>query len=75
MNQVFTAMFTSALQGEADGGGLLLCNYLSGEPIADLEEGRPLLARTPEARLTFPNLMRAQLCAALATLKMGSLLF
>lgn len=71
MNQVFTAMFTSALQGEADGGGLLLCNYLSGEPIADLEEGRPLLARTPEARLTFPNLMRAQLCAALATLKMG----
>ena len=71
MNQVFTAMFTSALQGEGDGGGLLLCNYLSGEPIADLEEGRPLLARTPEARLTFPNLMRAQLCAALATLKMG----
>ena len=71
MNQVFTAMFTSALQGEADGGGLLVCNYLSGEPIANLEEGRPLLARTPEARLTFPNLMRAQLCAALATLKMG----
>ena len=71
MNQLFTAMFTAAQVGQADGGGLVLFNYLSGEPITGLEEGRPLLARTPGAALDFPNLMRTQLYSALATLKIG----
>ena len=71
MNQIFTAMFQSAQAGERDGGGLLLYNYLSGEPITGQEEGRPLLVRTPEAQLTFANFMRAQLYSALATLKIG----
>ena len=71
MNAIFTAMFTSAREGAADGGGLVLYNYLSGEPITGLEKGRPLLARTPEAVLSFPTLMRVQLYSALATLKIG----
>lgn len=71
MNAVFTAMFRSALEGAADGGGLTLYNYLSGEPITDLEEGRPLLVRPPQAKLDFPNFMRTQLYSALATLKIG----
>ena len=71
MNAVFTAMFESAAKGAADGGGLLLYNYLSGEPITGMEEGRPLLARSPEGELDFPNLMRTQLLSALATLKIG----
>ena len=32
-NAVFGALFAAALQGEADGGGLLAYNYLAGEPI------------------------------------------
>lgn len=71
MNQIFTAMFQSAQAGQADGGGLVLYNYLSGEPITNLKEGRPLLVRSPEAALNFPNFMRVQLYSALATLKIG----
>ena len=71
MNKIFTAMFTESLNGETDAGGLLLYNYLSGEPITGLTEGRPLFARTPEGKLTFANFMRAQLYSALATLKLG----
>ena len=71
MNAVFTAMFTAGARGAADGGGLLLYNYLSGEPITNMEEGRLLLARSPEGELSFPNLMRTQLLSALATLKIG----
>ena len=71
MNQIFTAMFSSARQGAVDGGGLVLYNYLSGEPITNLEEGRPLLVRGPDAQLNFPNFMRTQLYSALATLKIG----
>ena len=70
-NAVYTAMFRAALDGEKDGGGILLYNYLSGEPVAGLSDGRPLLARTPGAKLNFANFMRVQLCSALATLKIG----
>ena len=70
-NAIFTAMFQSAAKAEPDGGGLLLYNYLSGEPITGMEAGCPLLMRTPEGRLSFANFMRAQLYSAMATLKIG----
>ncbi len=71
MNAIYTAMFQAALEGEKDGGGILLYNYLSGEPVAGLSDGRPLLVRTPGARLNLANFMRVQLYSALATLKIG----
>ena len=71
MNAVYTAMFRAALDGEKDGGGILLYNYLSGEPVAGLSDGRPMLVRTPGAKLDFANFMRLQLYSALATLKIG----
>lgn len=71
MDAVFTAMFRTALAGEPDAGGLLLYNYLSGEPTTGFESGCPLLVRTPEARLSFENFMRAQLYSAVASLKLG----
>jgi sugar (pentulose or hexulose) kinase len=46
-------------------------NYLSGEPITELEEGRPLFLRTPDSALSLANFMRVQLFAALATLRIG----
>lgn len=71
MNAVYTAMFQAALQGEKDGGGLVLYNYLSGEPVAGLSDGRPLLVRTHGAKMDFANFMRVQLYGALSTLKLG----
>ena len=68
---VFETLFTAALQGEADGGGLLAYNYLSGEPITGLAEGRPLVVRTPGSRLTLANFMRTQLYGAFGTLSVG----
>jgi len=68
---VFETLFRSALDGAPDGGGLLAFNYLSGEPIAGLEEGRPLFLRTPDSRFDLATFMRTQLYAALATLRIG----
>ncbi|WP_354509499.1 xylulokinase [Oerskovia enterophila] len=70
-DDVFGALFRAALDGEADGGGLLAYNYLSGEPITGLEEGRPLFVRTPASRLTLANFMRAQVYSAFGTLALG----
>lgn len=68
---VFEALLRSALEGEPDGGGLLAYNYLAGEPITGLEEGRPLVVRTPGSRLTLANLARAQVYGVFATLSLG----
>ena len=68
---VFEALFRSALDGAPDCDGVLAYNYLSGEPITDLEEGRPLLLRTPGSRFDLGTFMRAQLFSALATLRIG----
>ncbi|MCA0296790.1 MAG: ATPase [Actinobacteria bacterium] len=68
---VFESLFTASLDGDRDAGGLLAYNYLSGEHITGLEEGRPLFVRTPDSRFTLANFMRAHLFAALATLRIG----
>lgn len=69
--EVFETLFTAALGGASDCGGLLAYNYLSGEPITDFEEGRPLFLRSPDSRLDLGTFMRTQLFASLATLRIG----
>lgn len=68
---VFEVLFREALEGEADAGGLLAYNQLAGEPVAGLAEGRPMVVRTPDSRLTLANLMRAQLYGVYGTLALG----
>ncbi|WP_298990902.1 FGGY-family carbohydrate kinase [uncultured Pseudokineococcus sp.] len=68
---VFGALFRASLDGAPDGGGMLAYNYLSGEPITELEEGRPLFLRTPGRPFDLPTFMRTQIYAAFATLKIG----
>ncbi len=70
-SKLFEMLYQKALAGEADGGGLLAYNYLSGEHITHLEEGRPLFVRTPESRFTLANFMRVHLFSALGALKIG----
>jgi sugar (pentulose or hexulose) kinase len=70
-DDVFAAMVGAALDGDHDAGGLLAYNYLSGEPITDMPEGRPLLVRTPDASFTLANFARAQLYGVFATLALG----
>ena len=50
---------------------MLAYNYLSGEPITDLEEGRPLFLRSPDSRLDLATFMRTHLFSSLATLRIG----
>lgn len=68
---IFETLFTSSLNGDEDCGGLLAYNYLSGEHITGFSEGRPLFLRTPDSNFTLANFMRAQLFAALSSLRIG----
>jgi sugar (pentulose or hexulose) kinase len=67
----YQILFREALDGAADAGGLFAYNQLAGEPIAGLDEGRPLFVRTPDSQFTLANTMRAQLYGVFATLALG----
>ena len=69
--EVFTRLFKKSLEGEKDGGGLVSFNYFAGEPVTGLSEGRPMLIRTPDARMNMANFMKTQIYASLETLKAG----
>ena len=70
-SKLFEMLYKKGLTGDADGGGLLAFNYVSGEHITHFEEGRPLFVRTPESRFTLSNFMRVHLFSSLGALKIG----
>lgn len=69
--ELFTRLYQKSLEGEADCSGVLTFNYLAGEGVTHLDEGRPMVVRRPESRLTLANFLRSQLYATMATLKIG----
>ncbi|MCI1636311.1 xylulokinase [Bifidobacterium sp.] len=68
---LYATLFKTALEGDADAGGLLNYCFYSGEFLAGLSEGRPVFARGPESRMTLANFMRAQLFSAFSPVKIG----
>ena len=70
-SDAFTKLFLKSLEAEPDCGGLVSFNYLAGEPVTGLSEGRPLFVRLPDARMNLANFMRAQIYASMETLKYG----
>lgn len=71
MTKLFSTLYNKALEGETDCGGLMSYGYLSGENMLELDEGRPLFMRLPDAKFNLANFMRANLYAALGALKVG----
>lgn len=69
--ELYTRLYQAALNGEADCGGLTVFNYLAGEGVTHLDEGRPMVLRRADSRLTLANFFRAQLYAALTTVRLG----
>ena len=71
MNDVYTSLFNAALQGEKDCGGVVNVALFSGEPVVGLDEGRPMLVRMPDAKLSFANFARSIVAGAMTSLKIG----
>ncbi len=68
---LYQTLYRKALEGAADGGGMLSYNYYSGEPITGIEEGRPLFVRQPDCPMDLATFMRVLLYSTVATLKIG----
>ena len=72
MNEVFGKLYNHALEGDAACGGLIAYNYISGEPVTGLAEGRPMFVRSANDHFNLANFMRANLYASVAVLKIGN---
>lgn len=72
MNEVFGKLYNHALKGDADCGGLMAYNYISGEPVTGLADGRPLFMRSAKSKFNLANFMRANLYASVGVLKIGN---
>ena len=68
---LYSRLFRKSLEGEADCGGVVTCNYLAGEGVTHMDKGRPMVIRRPDSRFTLANFLRSQLYATMATLKIG----
>lgn len=69
--EVYTKLYQKALEGDPDCGGVLVCNYMAGEGVTHLDEGRPMVVRRPGSKFTLANFFRATLYSTMSTLKIG----
>ncbi len=70
-SELYRKLYEKSLEGGADCGGVLVCNYLAGEGVTHMDAGRPIVVRRPDSVFNLANFFRAQLYATMATLKIG----
>ena len=70
-SELYDILLSKALEGAKDCGGLLPFNYISGETMTGIYEGRPLFIRLTENDFSIENFMRAQLFTSLGALRVG----
>ncbi|MDE5974356.1 MAG: ATPase, partial [Eubacterium sp.] len=69
--QIYDLLYNTALDGDSDCGGLVSFNYFSGEPVTDVESGRPLFVRSENSSFNLANFIRTQIYSTMSTLKIG----
>ncbi len=72
MGKLFGTLYNNAMTGDTDCGGIVSYNFISGEPVVGLAEGRPMLVRHALDKFNLANFMRANLYASVAVLKVGN---
>ena len=72
IDEIYSKLYNIALTGDTDCGGLLSYNYISGEPVTGLAEGRPLFIRSANDKFSLANFMRTHLYASVGVLKIGN---
>ena len=67
----YEKLFLESQKGDKDCGGVVVVPFLSGEPVAGVEDAMLKVVRKPESRFTLANFFRAQVYSAFVSLKLG----
>ena len=69
--ELYGKLFRKALESDGDVGGVVGYNYLAGEAIPKVANGRPMLFNLPGGNMNLANFMQMQLYSAIATIALG----
>ena len=69
--KLFDLLYAKSLEADSSCGGLIGYNFLSGEPIAGVENGTPMVLRMPNGKLNLANFMKMHIYSALGSLAIG----
>lgn len=70
-SELYENLYKKSLEGAEDCAGILIYNYLSGEPVMGFFDGRPMVVRRQDAHFTLANFLRANLYSTLASLRVS----
>jgi len=70
-SELFTKLYQKSLSGDADCGGITVCNYLAGEGVTHFDQGKPFVIRNVDGNFTLANLLRAHLYSTMSTMRIG----
>lgn len=70
-DRLYEGVFRKSLEGDPGCGGITGINFVSGEPVAGVLEGLPLLTCSPEKEMRFTDFVRAQMYSVFASLALG----
>ncbi len=68
---LYELLYKNAADSYIGDSGLAVYNFISGEPVAGVEEGHPMYFRKGNSKLTLGSFFRAQLYSSAAALKIG----
>ncbi len=68
---IYDKLYYLSLEGDKDCGGVVSYNFLSGEHVIGLNEGKPMYFRLPGCELNLANFFRAQVYSSVGALKSG----
>lgn len=70
-DKLYDVLYHKISLGDKSCKGFLAYNYLSGEHITGIDEGRPLFCRMPESQMNLADFFRTHVYTSFATLKLG----
>lgn len=70
-SKLYGLLYNNAMNAKPDCGGVVAYNYISGEPVTGIEQGKPMYMRNGDHAFDLGEFFRAQLYSSMASLKIG----
>lgn len=71
IGEIYSYLYSEAVKGSFDCGGVTAVNYFAGEPVVGIEKGMPMVIRQPQSSFSLANFMRSHIYASFACVKIG----
>ncbi len=71
LDELYARLYKKSLDGDLSGDGVTIYNFISGEPVVGVDDGRPIVVRDPAKAFNLATFIKAHLYSSLASLSHG----